>query len=77
MVLEMGINILGMDPAEYEKRVRYALKRIAGDSPEKPVIAIDVFFCEDDLRGGGHAGRFRATLKRAVSELALPNLHYK
>lgn len=76
MVLEMGINILGMDPAEYEKRVRYALKRIAGDNPEKPVIAIDVFFCEDDLRGGGHAGRFRAILKRAVSELALPNLHY-
>ena len=67
----MGINILGMDPAEYEKRVRYALKRIAGDNPEKPVIAIDVFFCEDDLRGGGHAGRFRVE-HRSVQSVSSP-----
>lgn len=76
MVLEMGINNLGIDLEDYEKRVRYALKRIAGDNPEKPVIAIDVFYCDDDLRNGGHAECFRAILRRVVSELGLPNLHY-
>ena len=76
MVLELGINILGIAPEDYEARVRYALKRIAGDNPDKPVIAIDVFYCDDDLRNGGCAARFREILKRVVGELSLPNLHY-
>ena len=74
--LEMGVNVLGMDPAEYERRVRYLVRRVAESHPDKPVFAIDVFYCDDDLFGRGWAARYRAILARVTSELALPNVHY-
>ena len=74
--LEMGINILGIAPEDYEKRVRYFVKRIAEAHPEAKIFAIDVYYCNDDIFGGGKAECFRAILKRVTEELALPNVIY-
>ena len=45
LTLEIGINILGMDSAEYEKRVDYLLSAIRGRHSSKPIAVITVFPC--------------------------------
>ena len=74
--LEMGINILGITPEDFEQRVRYFVKTVAGSHPDAPVFAIDVFYCADDISGGGKAALFRMIVEKVTSELALPNVVY-
>ena len=45
LTLEIGINILGMNSAEYEKRVDYLLSAIRGRHSSKPIAVITVFPC--------------------------------
>ena len=73
--LEMGVNVLGrMDVEEYERRVRYMVRKVAESHPKARVLAIDVFRAE--ISGGKRAQAFRRTLARVVKELALPNVVY-
>ena len=74
--LEMGINILGMDPAEFERRVRYIVERVATSHPDSKIFAIDVYYCFLDYDGEDKAERFRRIVKKVVEELALPNVIY-
>ncbi len=48
MVLELGINIMGMDPSEFERRVRYFMEQITGRHPLLPIALITVFPCDGD-----------------------------
>ena len=75
-LLEMGINILGIAPEDFEARVRSFVKTIAEAHPGAPVFALDVFYCSDDIAGGGRAARFREIVERVTKELALPNVVY-
>ena len=74
--LEMGINILKIEPQDYEGRVRYFVDRVARAHPKAKIFAIDVYYCESDLVGDGKAECFRGILKRVVEELDLPNVVY-
>ena len=74
--LEMGINILGMDPDEYARRVRYFVKRVAEAHPQAKILAIDVYGNRLSEGGRACAARFREIVKRTVKELALPNVTY-
>lgn len=74
--LEMGINILGMKPEEFERRVRYFVHRIATSHPQAKVLAIDVFGNRMGRQGRAQAAAFRAIVKRVVGELALANVTY-
>ena len=75
--LEMGVNVLKkMDVDEYERRVRYMVRKVSESHPKARVLAIDVFRAEI---AGSHlekAQAFRRTLARVVGELALPNVVY-
>lgn len=72
--LEMGINILGIDPDDFEGRVRYFVKTIAEAHPDSKIFAIDVYYCRSDIIGDGRAEMFRDIVKRVTDELALPNV---
>ncbi|MBR5308725.1 MAG: hypothetical protein IKU43_08140 [Clostridia bacterium] len=74
--LEMGINILGMDPAEFERRVRYLVRRVATAHPNSKIFAIDVYYWGSDYTGTDKAANFREIVRRVVEELALPNVIY-
>lgn len=74
--LEMGINVLGMAPAEFETRVRYFVRRVAESHPQAKILAIDVFGNRLGAKGREQAAAFRAIVKRVVGELALPNVTY-
>jgi lysophospholipase L1-like esterase len=74
--LEMGINILDIEPEDYEQRVRYFVSRVAKAHPESKIFAIDVYYCYSDIVGDGKAERFRKILQRVVCELSLPNVVY-
>ena len=52
------------------------VERIAKAHPNSKIFAIDVYYCKDDIIGGGAAERFREIVKRVVEELALPNVVY-
>lgn len=76
--LEMGINVLGSMPAEeYERRVRYFVRRVSESHPKATVLAIDVFGRRTGRSEPDEAAEtFRRILKRVVAELALPNVTY-
>ena len=74
--LEMGINVLGMDVAEFERRVRYFVRRIAESHPQAPILAIDVFGTRTSEASRKTAEKYRAIVRRVVAELALPNVAY-
>ena len=74
--LEMGINILGIEPEDFENRVRYFLSTIADHHPDSKIFAIDVFYCHSDLVGDGRAATFRQIVKKVTEELARPNIVY-
>lgn len=64
--LEMGINILGIDPEDFRNRVMYMIKTVGLAHPDKKVFCIDVFYCNDDIGGGGKAERFRQIVRECV-----------
>jgi len=74
--LEMGINILGTDPAEFERRVRYFVRRIGESHPQARIFVIDVFGNRCGERAQAQAVVFRSVVRRVVDELKLPNVAY-
>lgn len=75
--LEMGVNTLGrMSSDEYERRVRYMVRRVAESHPGARILAIDVFRTELSAEALERAKGCRRILERVVRELALPNVTY-
>ncbi len=74
--LEMGINILGIEPDDFENRVRYFVKTVAKAHPDSKIFAIDVYYCRSDVIGSDRAELFRKIVRRVTQELALPNVVY-
>lgn len=66
--LEMGINILGMDPDEFRKRVMYMIETVGSSHPDKKVFCIDVFYTNNDLDGKDNAPCFRRIVRECVEE---------
>lgn len=74
--LEMGINILWIDPEEYRRRVEYFVKTIAKAHPQKKIFCIDVFYCYSDVYNDGKAAKFREIMKETIEKLRLSNVVY-
>lgn len=75
IVLELGINLLEVLTAErFGERVKDFVGRIAAARPSTPVFCTDLFYCESDLIGDGRAAAFRTALRRAIRDLAAPNV---
>ena len=74
--LEMGINSLDMSEELFTERVHDFITTIANAHPRKPVFAIDIFFCDQDMNGKTKVNAFRDIVKREVASSGLPNLHY-
>lgn len=74
--LEMGINILKIEPEDFQQRVTYFLRTIADAHPNAPIFAIDVFYCQNDLVGDKKAAVFRRIVETVVKDLNRSNLHY-
>lgn len=74
--LEMGINVLDMSAEEYEKRVSYFIRTIAGAHPDKKVFCIDLFYCGAEFDGNPVVAQKREIVRKTVARLALPNTVY-
>lgn len=76
--LEMGVNVLKMDPDEFRSRVEYFISTIAKAHSDKKIFCIDVFYMEDDFLfadgANNRAARHRAIVRECVERLALPNV---
>lgn len=70
--LEMGINMMGMDEAEFERRIDEFTAIMATDS--RPVFATSIFHFHGDHYGSGQskADRYR----EIVRKYAAPRLHF-
>ncbi|MDY3918595.1 MAG: SGNH/GDSL hydrolase family protein [Candidatus Limivivens sp.] len=78
--LEMGINILDVEPEEFRKRVTYFASAIAGAHPEQKIFCIDLFYMERDLlepeNENSKPNVFRRIVREVVQERNLPNVIY-
>ena len=78
--LEMGINILGIEPEDFRGRVEYFVSTVAKAHLDKKIFCIDVFYTQDDFLHGesaeNRARTFRAILKDVIEKLNLPNTVY-
>ncbi len=75
--LELGINVLDWEEDKVYERVRYAVSKVAGLNPDKPVLVISPFYCYDDYDGGTDAEKWRRIIPEVVEELGLSNVYYK
>ncbi|MBP3360531.1 MAG: SGNH/GDSL hydrolase family protein [Clostridia bacterium] len=71
--LEMGINILDIDPEDFRGRVRRFVSTIAKAHPDKMFFCIDVFYCSSDLFGDGKAALFRKIVRDELADMAFAN----
>ena len=72
--LELGANMYGagVEPDDYEQRVRYMLETVARAHADKPVLAMALYPWEKVMeRDSEYAKR----LHKVIDELNLPNLH--
>ncbi len=90
IVLELCVNMVFSTEERFHERTTYMVKTIAESNPDKPVFCItlfpffadwevDVSKIEGDPRFGRgtleHQEVFRASLRKTVAEVALPNVH--
>lgn len=74
LLLEMGINILGMNPDEFARRVDYMLKTVTTAHPAKPIAMITIFpsSCRDYFQlkkdGGQEDKKFNEILRATFAE---------
>lgn len=79
--LELGINLLNkIEVDEFEKRVRYFVKRIAEAHPESKIFCTDIFYMSADItelnNPESKPNRFRKVVKDVTAEFNLQNVIY-
>ncbi len=57
----------------------YAISRIAEANPEKPIIVISPFYCNNDFvkNSNGNADKWRKKISAIVLSLGYKNVYYK
>ena len=78
--LEMGINVLNMDPEEFRERVEYFISTVAKAHPDKKIFCIDIFYMEEDVLYPGDPNSRpnikRKIVKETVEKFSLSNTVY-
>ena len=76
-VLELGINVLDWEEEKIAERVDYTLSNLAAKNPQKPVIMISPFYCDNDLLCGGvRSNKWRKVMEERIKKADLPNVTY-
>jgi len=78
--LALSVNMVGTFSAEeFRERAANMVDTVAGENPDRPVVAITIYPNARDLRPGHDQGeeceRFREELRAAVAESPHDNLH--
>lgn len=76
VTLEMGVNVLDIEPEEYKKRIRYFIDAVAGTNTDKKIFCIDLFYTHSDFVKNGKAELFRNIMHDTVEELGYKNTIY-
>ena len=71
----LGINVLGMEEAEFRSRVRYTVETITAKNPEKHVFFISPIFCHNDMIDV-KAARWREVVGEETMRITSPFVHY-
>lgn len=74
--VEMGVNILDMEPDEFQSRVAYYIQTFCTKKPNTPIFFIDVFYMREDLIESGKAEAFRKIVREEVQKSRYANAHY-
>ena len=74
--LEMGINVLNVEPGDYRERITYFIERVAESHPDKKIFCIDIFYTHSDFMKNGRAEMFRSIMRETLAELNLKNTVY-
>ncbi len=77
-ILETGINMIGLDPDEADRRIETLIRRFSSAHPDKPVYCVGVFPCRNDAENNdcGRAQEMRQLVRDTVSDIDAPNLHF-
>ena len=67
-VFELGINVLGMDPEEFEKRVMYLLTKVSEKNPDKKLFVIDIYYHSGDMTNPEKSDLFREIVRRSAAK---------
>ena len=73
--VEMGINVLSMETEEFDRRVRYMIRRLAETHPDAEIFCISPFYCDADWRGSEKPNEFRRVIAEAVAAYGSPCVH--
>lgn len=78
--LALSVNMMGFEPEEFERRVRYMVHTVASAHPAKPVACITLYRYFGDLKtveqhSPEKAQQFRRILRDAVRDCPTPNAH--
>ena len=74
--LEMGINVLDIEPEEYEDRITYFIDTVAKSNKDKKIFCIDLFYTHSDFVQNGRANMFREIMRKTVERLGYENTIY-
>lgn len=74
--LEMGVNLLDVEPEEYERRIKYFISTIAKANITKKIFCIDLFYTHSDFVKNGKAELFRTIMRNTVHKLGYTNTVY-
>ena len=74
--LEMGINVLNIEPGDYRERITYFIEKVAESHPDKKVFCIDIFYTHSDFVQNGRAEMFRSIMRETLAKLNLKNTVY-
>lgn len=76
--LALSVNMMGFAEEEFEKRVRYFVKTVAGGDPRRPVACVTIYPYRGSLGDGELPTKvqtFRQILRDAVRDCPTPNAH--
>lgn len=67
-VMELGINILGIEPDDFEHRVMYLLTKMTTKNPDKKLFVIDIYYHSADLTNPEKSDLFREIVRRCAAK---------
>lgn len=76
-ILELGVNILGMDKDEFSKRIDNIIKQVCGRNTDKPIYIVSPFYlCDEEFEPSCNAVLWREIIESAVKKANYKNVTY-
>jgi len=77
-ILETGINMLGLDEAETDRRIEHLIRTVTAAHPDKPFLCLGVFPCREDVDNAfrGRAQAIRELVRDTVRAINSPKVHF-